>query len=661
MSFCHAIEVRRRELEKKGDLEALAKLPSVSAFERSSTHGGVWKQQHNSSTTVGDDTSMYEGMWVNGAKELAEYFDYTYDEHFGCALPPYIQRGAILEYMTARVTKNTPDFFEKYVTFNTDVVTVTFDNATEIFTAITKNLLTGEKETSTYDKVIWAAGVNSIPYIPQTLENALDSFDGKMIHSSNVSNLKGSIKGKRVLLIGGASSAEDIALTSLKLGAEEIFISFRNPDDSVAAVYTWPLDKVKGFKETVPSGVDENNCIILRVIKPSQNVTILYDTKKTKEVSKDDDADDSSDGEEDSSDNEEDSSDNEEDSSDNEEESSDDEEDSSDNEEEDDDEEAKDDEEEEDVEKEKEIKLCGIDTVIFCTGYKADFGMLDPSINGLGEQNIDLYAGPILPPIKDWEMTENVLTKYIGDIQPANKLDYWKKRPYLYQYSVSIENPSMMYLVPNAVSLDQILWADVLAWHVLAFITEEPSSRATQDEMIKWLSKRIHHEMQIPALRDDVDANYHNALKKLDTSYNFTKKEEFSWERGEVVFTFRALAETMEKAGYPVDIGSFEELNDIGMQYVDFETQDRDTCVGEKPDSSKTFRDLKESNLKHIRSVFTGTQAVPFKKLWMEIDDLNDTVMDLCGVDEPNPKNGMVCRMEGRECELSWFEDMMSK
>eukprot|EP00978_Attheya_sp_CCMP212_P031170 scaffold116951_cov62-Attheya_sp.AAC.1 len=322
--------------------------------------------------------------------------------------------------MTARVTKNTPDFFEKYVTFNTEVVTVTFDDATKIFTAITKNLLTGEKATSTYDKVIWAAGVNSFPYIPQTLEKALDSFDGEIIHSSNVSNLKRSIKGKRVLLIGGASSAEDTALTSVKLGADDVFISFRNLDDAVNIVRSWPLAKVWLLRRTVPSGVDENNCIILRVLKLPQNVTILYDkNKKTKGVSKYHDPDNFSDDEEES-----------------EKESSDDEE-----------------------EKEEE-RVCGIDTVIFCTGYKADFGMLDPSINGMGQQNIDLYAGPSLPPRKHWEMTENFLTKYLGDIQPANELDYWKTHPYLYQYSVSIENPSLMYLVPNAVSLDQILWAD---------------------------------------------------------------------------------------------------------------------------------------------------------------------------------------------------------
>jgi hypothetical protein len=83
--------------------------------------------------------------------------------------------------------------------------------------------------------------------------------------------------------------------------------------------------------------------------------------------------------------------------------------------------------------------------------------------------------------------------------------------------------------------------------------------------------------------------------------------------------------------------------------------------MGEKPGSLKTFRDLKGSMLEHFRSVFTGTQAVPFKKLWMEIDDLNDNVMDLCGVVEANPKNAMVCRMEEGDCMFSpWNEDMSS-
>ena len=62
-----------------------------------------------------DDTTMHEGLWTNGAKELAEFFDYSHVEHFGCALPTHIQRGAILDYINARVTRNCPDFFEKYV------------------------------------------------------------------------------------------------------------------------------------------------------------------------------------------------------------------------------------------------------------------------------------------------------------------------------------------------------------------------------------------------------------------------------------------------------------------------------------------------------------------------------------------------------------------
>eukprot|EP00978_Attheya_sp_CCMP212_P041388 scaffold236762_cov79-Attheya_sp.AAC.1 len=159
-----------------------------------------------------------------------------------------------------------------------------------------------------------------------------------------------------------------------------------------------------------------------------------------------------------------------------------------------------------------------------------------------------------------------------------------------------------MYLVPNAVSLDQILWADVLAWHVLAFITAEPSSRPTQDEMTDWLSRRIHHEMQTPVLRDNIDKNYNDALLVLEDTYDFTEKEYSTWERHAGEFTFHALAETMEKAGYPVDIGSFEELNEIGVKYVNFEMQDRNTCMGERPESAKTFRDLKKSTLKHFRS-----------------------------------------------------------
>jgi len=46
--------------------------------------------------------------------------------------------------MDARVTKHCPNFFEKYVTFNTNVKLVTYDDTTEIFTATIENLQTGE-------------------------------------------------------------------------------------------------------------------------------------------------------------------------------------------------------------------------------------------------------------------------------------------------------------------------------------------------------------------------------------------------------------------------------------------------------------------------------------------------------------------------------------
>jgi hypothetical protein len=32
-------------------------------------------------------TNMYEALWSNGPKEAIEFADYTYDQHFGHALP----------------------------------------------------------------------------------------------------------------------------------------------------------------------------------------------------------------------------------------------------------------------------------------------------------------------------------------------------------------------------------------------------------------------------------------------------------------------------------------------------------------------------------------------------------------------------------------------
>merc|ERR1719162_2083487 len=43
ISFLHAINLRRKKMEEKGDFAGLSKLPVATCFERASEPGGVWK------------------------------------------------------------------------------------------------------------------------------------------------------------------------------------------------------------------------------------------------------------------------------------------------------------------------------------------------------------------------------------------------------------------------------------------------------------------------------------------------------------------------------------------------------------------------------------------------------------------------------------------
>ena len=89
MFFLHALALRRKRLEEEGNTSALEALPEVTCYERSSSPGGLWRADRNVIDGEGKTTNMYEALWTNGPKECIEFFDYTYDEHFGRALVSY--------------------------------------------------------------------------------------------------------------------------------------------------------------------------------------------------------------------------------------------------------------------------------------------------------------------------------------------------------------------------------------------------------------------------------------------------------------------------------------------------------------------------------------------------------------------------------------------
>lgn len=259
MFFLHAVEMRRRMMNQAGDIDALERLPLVTCYERSSVPGGVWntKRSHidNSETVIEKCTNMYEALWTNAPKELMEFSDYTFDKHFGMPTPTYLPRQVVLEYILSRVKSCNPNIFDD-VKFNTTVICVSYDEDSSKFVVKSRNNITGELNTESFDKCIWAAGDNGKQRIPKALDRMLQKdFLGKIVHSSDVGDLKSNVQNKRILIIGDAYSAEDLALSAIKLGVEKVFINSRRENGAACEHESWPLEKVEIIDYMTPTTV----------------------------------------------------------------------------------------------------------------------------------------------------------------------------------------------------------------------------------------------------------------------------------------------------------------------------------------------------------------------------------------------------------------------
>ena len=288
MFFLHALASRRRKLEEeleafkkqdgrvhnaavaaaaaRANCEAkLAALPVVDCYEKSNSPGGVWRSASASSSSP--STQMYEALWINGNKEMQEFFDYTFDEHFQRPMPVYLPRAHVLDYMISRVTQKS-NIFEDII-FNTAVISVEYNSERKEFDVVSRNEITGELSSKTYDKCIWSGGLYAEAKMPRDLVTMLShqNFQGRVIHSTEMKDFEATVRGKRVLFIGDSHSAEDLALQSIKLGAEHIYITSGGSSGTASYVNAWPGDRVKVIKNMLPTGVtaDGRGIILSRV------------------------------------------------------------------------------------------------------------------------------------------------------------------------------------------------------------------------------------------------------------------------------------------------------------------------------------------------------------------------------------------------------------
>ena len=241
-----------QQAEAKGET-----IPEVVCFEKQDSWGGLWNYSwRTGSDQYGDPVpnSMYRYLWSNGPKECLEFADYSFDHHFGQAIPSFPPREVLFDYILGRAKDAD---VKKYIRFGTAVTNVIYNGSQYEITSTNKKANTTSKEN--FDYLVVASGHFSVPYIPEY--EGMQSFPGRILHSHDFRDAE-EFRGKDVIVLGSSYSAEDVALQCYKYGAKSVTIGYRNnpmgfkwPDGMKEVHY---LDKLDGNKATFKDGHTQN-------------------------------------------------------------------------------------------------------------------------------------------------------------------------------------------------------------------------------------------------------------------------------------------------------------------------------------------------------------------------------------------------------------------
>lgn len=232
-----------------------ADIPEIVAYEKQDDWGGQWNYSWRTGTDhYGEPvhSSMYRNLWSNGPKEVLEFADYTFDEHFGRPISSYPPREVLWDYIDGRLKDS--DLKSK-VKFATAVRWVSFNEDTETFSVTIHDLKNNRTETNEFDYVVVGSGHFSFPNVPNF--DGIETFPGQVIHAHNFRGAE-AWADKDVLMIGASYSAEDIGSQAYKMGARSVTMSYR----SQPMGYHWPeemseqplIDHIDGSTVTFING-----------------------------------------------------------------------------------------------------------------------------------------------------------------------------------------------------------------------------------------------------------------------------------------------------------------------------------------------------------------------------------------------------------------------
>ena len=238
-------------------------IPQIVCFEQQEDWGGLW----NYSWRTGSDgygepvhASMYRYLWSNGPKECLEFADYTFEKHFGKAIPSFPPRGVLEDYIIGRIKDSK---VEAWMRFNTKVVHI--EKEGEKFALYALDLKTRTSQKEMFDNVIVATGHFSVPNVPYI--EGIEKFAGRVMHSHDFREAR-EFTARHVLTVGASYSAEDIALQCHKYGAASVTTCYR----TAAMGFDWPkgmderplLTKVEGKTVSFKDGSQKDfDAIIL--------------------------------------------------------------------------------------------------------------------------------------------------------------------------------------------------------------------------------------------------------------------------------------------------------------------------------------------------------------------------------------------------------------
>lgn len=199
-------------------------IPEIVCYEKQADLGGLWNYTYRTGIDdIGEPVhgSMYRYLWSNGPKEALEFADYTFEKHFGKAIPSYPPRAVLADYIKGRIEVAG---VRHWIKFHCPVRWVQRDAATGKFSVTVMNAALNVQTTEEFDFVICCSGHFSTPNVPHF--EGMETFAGQVMHAHDFRDAA-HYAGKHVMVVGSSYSAEDIGSQLWKYGAKTVTACYR--------------------------------------------------------------------------------------------------------------------------------------------------------------------------------------------------------------------------------------------------------------------------------------------------------------------------------------------------------------------------------------------------------------------------------------------------